>query len=213
MGNEGVQVVQEPARPDGWVEVPVADLAPAHRNANKGSVARIVQSLQEFGQHRPLVVQKSTSMVIVGNHMLEAAKTLGWETMFAIYVDDDDRTALRRAIADNATRDHAQWDKDELAVQLKEVGEVPGFSQFEIDRLVGDLERRHKRDDETPIFPVVPRLMEGYDYVVVFASNETDKAWLQEMFQLRREASYQQPNKIGLSRVVTVERYREITGL
>lgn len=206
------EVVQEPERADGWVTVPLEQIHPAARNANKGSVARILQSLQEFGQHRPLVVQKATGAIVVGNHMYAAMQTLGWVEAQVLYVDDDDRKALRRAIADNATRDHAQWDRDELASQLKEVGEVPGFSQFEIDRLMGDLERKASgaKDDDETVFPITPRLNEKYDYVIVFADNETDAAWLATRFQVRREASYQQPNRIGTSKIVGIERFREL---
>jgi ParB-like chromosome segregation protein Spo0J len=90
--------------PLGEHTVPLALLSPASENANKGSIARVVESLSEFGQHRRLVVRQANREIIVGNHTYMAAKTLGWESIDVLVVDDDETKAIRRAIADNATR-------------------------------------------------------------------------------------------------------------
>jgi hypothetical protein len=150
------------------VSVPVSLLRPAKKNPRRGAVAEVIESLREFGQHRPVVVQHSTGQVIVGNHMLKAAKQLGWEHIDALIVDDSDEVAMRRAIADNA---------------------------------VGD----------EPTYPLVPRMNEKYDYVVVFCENETDWNWLQTRLELRREKSYKS-EAVATSHVITVGRLQEILG-
>ncbi len=81
------------------IDLPVLDL----ENARKGNVASIVESLQEFGQHRPLVLQRSTNKIIVGNHTYKAAKVLGWTEIAVFFVEDDDVAAVRRSLADNVT--------------------------------------------------------------------------------------------------------------
>ena len=81
------------------IDVPVLDL----ENARKGNVTSIVESLQEFGQHRPLVLQRSTNKIIVGNHTYKAAKMLGWYEIDVVFVDDDDFKSIRRSLADNCT--------------------------------------------------------------------------------------------------------------
>jgi hypothetical protein len=189
--------------------LPVDALKPARINPRRGHVASVIESLKEFGQHRPVVVQRSTREVIVGNHLLRAVKSLGWHLIQAIVVDDDDDKALRRAVADNATGDKAQWDEVELAEVLQKVGAVPGYEDDELSKLLAKLEPPKK--PEQPTYPLVPRLNEKYDYVVVFCENETDWMWLQTKFDLRREKSYKS-EAVATSHVITVERLQELLG-
>jgi hypothetical protein len=196
-------------KPSDTVTVPIELLKLARRNPRKGAVAEVIESLREFGQHRPVVVQRSTGEVVVGNHLLKAALSLGWTHVDALIVNDDDDKAMRRALADNFTGDKATWDEEELALVLKEVGAVPGFTDSEIDKLLNKLAPPEKTDD--PTYPLVPRLNEKYDYVVVFATNETDATWLTTRFQLRREKSYKS-NAVAVSHVITIERLRELLG-
>jgi hypothetical protein len=192
-----------------YQRVALDDLVPDSMNARKGNVAVIVDSLREFGQHRPIVVQKETGRIIAGNHTFFAAQTLGWEEIDVIYVDDDDVTATRRAIADNATGDHARWDERILKDLLESVGEdVPGVDQALLDRLA-------KLDEvpveETPIYPIVPKPGEGYSYVVIIADTVVDVAWLETAFDLQKEQSYKS-TLVGKSKVLTVERFRSLLG-
>ena len=155
--------------------VPLEDLVLDTRNARKGNVAAIVDSIKEFGQHRPIVVQRSTKRIIAGNHLYKAAQTLGWTHIDVAWVDDDDATAQRRSLADNASGDLAKWDEVMLAELLQEVGPVPGYDQDAIDKLLAKIDKPDKEID--PIFPIVARPSEKYDYVLVIAMNETDSSF------------------------------------
>jgi hypothetical protein len=194
--------------PLGQCRLPLVWLIPAERNARRGSVGRVVDSLREFGQHRPMVVQRTTRQVIVGNHLYHGLRTLGDTWGDCLVVDDDDKKALRRAIADNAVGDHAQWDKQELAEQLKEVGPVPGFDEGEMASLLKSLEDKAKPDQE-PVFPITPRFNEAYDYVVIMAENDMDAAWLRTRLGMRKEGNYKNSG-VGTSHVLTVERAKEV---
>jgi hypothetical protein len=176
------------------------------KNARKGSVPDIVASLRELGQHRPIVVQKSSNKVIAGNHTVMAAQVLGWKQINAVFVDDDDKTAIRRSLADNFTGQKGGWDDDVLRELLTEVGDtsIPGLDDKAVEKL---LAATIEKETATPSFPIVANIGEKYDYVLVVATNEIDSAWLHERFKLRREASYKSKN-VGLSRVVTVPRLR-----
>jgi hypothetical protein len=189
------------------VSIPIELLKPATRNPRRGAVAEVIESLREFGQHRPVVVQRSTGTVIVGNHMLKAAKQLGWSVIDALIVDDSDEVAMRRAIADNAVGDKATWDDQELAEVMQEIGAVPGMNEADIDKLLAKLAPPPKVEE--PTYPLVPRLNEKYDYVVVFCENETDWNWLQTKLQLRRERSYKS-GAVATSHVLTVERFQQL---
>jgi ParB-like chromosome segregation protein Spo0J len=88
------------------VTVKLSKLKPDAKNARKHSernIGEIIRSLESFGQHRPFVVQRGTNRILVGNGMYEAMKQIGLDEAQALYVDDNDETAIKRALADNRT--------------------------------------------------------------------------------------------------------------
>lgn len=193
------------------VSVPVADLIPDRKNARRGDVAVIVESLREFGQHRPAVVRREDNTIIIGNHMWKAARTLGWSHLDVVFVDDDEEKALRRGLADNATGDKATWEDELLAEHLQRTGELPGFSQSDIDALLKKVSADIDGEKVEPTYPIVARPNEEYDYVLIVAKNATDCAYLRTKFDLRKERSYKS-SSVGLSHVVSVERLQELWG-
>jgi hypothetical protein len=190
--------------------VPLELLREASKNPRRGAVSEVIESIREFGQHRPMVVQISTGEVIVGNHLLRALRSLGEEEGACFIVEDDDHKALRRGVADNAVGDKAGWDEEELAAVLREVGPTPGYDEGEVDALLRKLEPEDTNKTE-PTYPLVPRLNERYDYVMIFCENETDWTWLQTRLELRSEKSYKS-NAVAKSHVITVARLQELIG-
>jgi len=67
-------------------------------------------SLREFGQREPIIVNRNTMTIENGNGRWLCAKDLGWSHIAAVLVDDDNITAVRYAIATNATGRLAKWD-------------------------------------------------------------------------------------------------------
>lgn len=66
-------------------EVELDELETDPINARKHSnrnIEEIARSLREFGQHAPLVVQKGTNKIIVGNGRYEAMQMLGWDKAY-----------------------------------------------------------------------------------------------------------------------------------
>lgn len=126
------------------------------RRHDERNVEEIKRSLQEFGQHRPFVVQRGTNKVIVGNGMLDAMLSLGMTEGDAYIVDDDEETSIRRALADNRTGELASWDMAVLKDLFQDMGpmpELPGWNQEEIENIflvpaAIDLEYT-KNDDES----------------------------------------------------------------
>jgi hypothetical protein len=94
------------------------------RNARRGNVDVIAESLETHGQYRPLVVQRSTNFVLAGNHTLKAAKQLGWSHVEVTYLDVDKETALRILLVDNKSSDMAEYDDDALANMLGELNKT-----------------------------------------------------------------------------------------
>lgn len=124
--------------------VPVSALVPDPANVrthDEKNLDAIRRSLEAFGQRKPIVVARGNNdelVVIAGNGTLEAAKSLGWESLAVTEVprDWDADRARAYAIADNRTAELADWDKVELANALVDLdavgwdGAVLGFQSL-----------------------------------------------------------------------------------
>ena len=106
-------------------KVPLIALKPLAGNARQGDIGAITESLAAFGQYRPIVARRDGT-VLVGNHTVQAAKMLNWDTVSVVWLDVDDNEAIRIAIMDNRTSDMASYDADSLKMLLKEVTDYTG---------------------------------------------------------------------------------------
>ena len=102
-----------------------------HRNARRGNIDAIAESLSENGQYKPIVVNLGTrtgrSMeVLAGNHTLQAAKSLGWSQIDVVTVDVDEAEAARIVLADNRTSDLGGYDTEALSDMLHELDDLAG---------------------------------------------------------------------------------------
>jgi len=93
-------------------------------NARKHSpknLKAIANSLEKFGQRKPIVVHNG--VIIAGNGTVEAAQSLGWSeiTITEVPSNWDIDTAKAFAIADNRTAELAEWDTPVLVSQLLEM--------------------------------------------------------------------------------------------
>lgn len=118
------------------------------RNARKGNVEIIAESLKENEQYAPLVVQKSTGYVLSGNHTLLAARSLGWPEIDVVYVDVDENHATRIMLAANKTADHGEYDDAALLDLLESLDDLEGtgYSMDDLDDLMAGMDKF----EETP---------------------------------------------------------------
>lgn len=130
-------------------QTPIGDLREHPDNPRRGNVPRIAESLAWHGQYRPIVAQASTGYVLAGNHTLKAARSLGWETISAVYVDVDDEQARRILLVDNRSADMGTYDNDALLDLLAELNISPdglsatGYEPVDLDDLLAaDQERQ-----------------------------------------------------------------------
>lgn len=137
--------------------VPVADLHPDPANVRQHgekNLDAICASLARFGQQKPLVVQRRTSVVVAGNGTLLAARKLGWTHVAASVVDMTDTEATAYAIADNRTAELAEWQNDALLRQLEALqrddptlAAATGFLDDEVRELASKLGGDKELDD------------------------------------------------------------------
>jgi len=121
---------------------PISDLRLATQNPRRGDVEAIARSLAEFGQHKPLVATRDGE-VIIGNHTLKAALSLGWEEIAVAYTDDDSTTAKARLLADNKISERGRTDNAEVAALLAEIVQdsndllaATGYQDGEVEALL-----------------------------------------------------------------------------
>ena len=100
--------------------VPIGSVELHPRNPRQGDVAAVAASLERFGQQKPVVVQASSGYVVAGNHVVRAARSLGWAEVAASTVELDDASAVAYMLADNRTSDLGGYDDALLAAILAE---------------------------------------------------------------------------------------------
>ena len=114
-----------------------------YRNARRGDVDAIVESLSVNGQYAPITVNKGTHTgrpdeVLAGNHTLMAARKLGWDSIDAYVIDVDDATANRINVNANKLPQLGGFDPEVLAAQLADFGDDlvgTGFKAEEVAAL------------------------------------------------------------------------------
>jgi len=116
------------------VEALHCDPANARRH-NKKNLRAIMDSLSEFGQVEPLVVEKGTGLVIGGNGRLAAAVEMGQKEVQVVEVDVHGADATRLGIALNRTGELAEWDAPQLASLFASVGEIPGLTADDVAKI------------------------------------------------------------------------------
>jgi len=107
-------------------------------NPRKGNIDKIAESLIANGQYKPIVIQKNTGYVLVGNHTLKAIKKLEWDFVDVVELDINDEEAKRIVLADNRTSDESTYDYNLLGEMLKSMPTLQGtgYDQAALDQLI-----------------------------------------------------------------------------
>lgn len=127
-------------------------------NPRRGDIATVARSLKRFGQHSPIVVQRTTGEILIGNHRHKAALSLGWTEIAVLFTDDDRETAIARALADNRSHDNGTYDSAELAELIAEANEADGsllidagFGADEVEALLALSVVNSEPESEVPV--------------------------------------------------------------
>lgn len=137
--------------PDLWplivpVKQCILDPKNVRKHTNKNMKA-IKDSLKEYGQRKPIVVQETSDGLLVraGNGTLTATKILKREFIAVVRIKEDDKMAQAYAIADNRSAELAEWDNMALAEQILDLSnhdidvEGLGFSEKEIQKILDSI--------------------------------------------------------------------------
>lgn len=143
----------------GMVELPVASLVPYERNAKlhpQDQVEKIAASIREFGFLSPCLVDRAGN-IIAGHGRVEAAKSLGMETVPCVYVDGLSEEQRRAYIlADNRLTELGGWDWDivkEEAKALVEGGFDINLTGFTADEILFEEDEDAFEEETEPDIP------------------------------------------------------------
>lgn len=135
--------------------VPLAELTPFPGNARRGNRAKLLESLEENGQYRSLIVRDTGDgrVVLAGNNTLAALEHRGDTEARCEIVRCDDATALRVNLVDNKSNDEATYDDRARAALLTLLdGELSGtgYEDEEADAIIARFEEPEITDYSEP---------------------------------------------------------------
>lgn len=141
-------------------------LKPRGRNPRTHSEKQLLQiarSIETFGFTNPVLVD-GDNRIIAGHGRVEAAQRLALGQVPTVRFDHMTPAQVRAyVIADNKLAENAGWDRDILALELKELSieldidlTITGFETAEIDLLIDGLEAADDLDEVPPAIPDAP---------------------------------------------------------
>lgn len=144
--------------------VPADAITPHPRNARQGDLGAIGESIRVNGVYRPVIVQRSTGHILAGNHTAQAMRQAGRAEVPVVYLDVDDREALRILLADNRTADLGDYDGGALVDLLRSLPDLEGtgYDGDDLDDLLKGLEPFESEDADPE--PAPPRLCQACGY-------------------------------------------------
>jgi DNA modification methylase len=140
---------------------PIERVKPYDRNprVNDPAVDSVAASLREFGFRQPIVVDQD-GVIVVGHTRWKAAQKLGLKEV-PVHVAKDLTAEQARAyrIADNATNELAQWDKELLPLELTDLQSAGfdlgllGFGEDELAKYLQPVADGQCDPDDVPAPP------------------------------------------------------------
>jgi ParB-like chromosome segregation protein Spo0J len=116
------------------LKVPLDSVKPDPRNPRHHparNLKALMDSLDTYGQRKPIVVNADTMTIEAGNGMWEAAQTLGWDEIAVAFVRDDKAVATAYGIMDNQSALLTDWDLPTLKDLLEELDTSESMPEVE----------------------------------------------------------------------------------
>lgn len=154
---------------------PIGEVSEWPGNPRRGDQADIAAKLTRFGQYQAILVQRSSSRIVVGNNRWQAARDrLGWTHMAMVFLDVDDDTAAKMLAADNKASDLGTYDKGLLAEFLNGLDGLDGtgWDFDDLDDLLSEL-----AEGFSPVTDLPPPWQDGPVPMVLPGPPATDAAY------------------------------------
>ena len=177
------------------------------------AMKKSIQDSPEMLELRELIIFPYTDgryIVVCGNLRLRACKELGYKELpCKVLALDTPVTKLR----EYATKDNVnfgendldvmenEWNKSELQEWGIEFGPVKKEDEFK--------ERFDTINDDTAIYPLIPKYDEKHELFIIISSNEVDSNWLREKLDMQHMKSYK-TGKVSKSNVIDIKDVRHV---
>jgi ParB-like chromosome segregation protein Spo0J len=144
--------------------VAVSELKPHPKNARKSDNAAIDQSIAANGFYGAVCVQRSTGFILAGKHRWERAAAAAITEIPVLWLDVDDKAALKILAADNRVLDNAEYDQEALVTLLNTIAsdcgtlDGSGYVIEDLDKIISDLGSQIMRDAKEKIAQLAPAL-------------------------------------------------------
>lgn len=107
------------------------------------SIDSIKKSIVEFGQYMPIVVNKKTNIILVGNGTYQALKELGYKLVKIVYVDLNENDANKLSVLDNRTSELSEIDNNVVEKFFYELDDnlikITGYSSSEVEEIMNQI--------------------------------------------------------------------------
>ena len=177
-------------------EVDIENIKPYKNNPREipmESVQKVMNSIREFGNNQPIVVDND-NVIVVGHTRWKALKQLGEKKAFIIKKNFTKNNAMAYRIMDNRSGEESKWDNKLLANELNILKDetfnldLTGFNLTELENLANDKELKFKGSDklDTDFNVDYPADMEvsHVKMIQLFLNTETEKnfrLWVSEL--------------------------------
>lgn len=132
------------------------------------NIEAIKASLARFGQVLPLLVRNSDCQVVAGNGTLQAMLQLGWDQCQVALYDGSDAECRALSVALNRTAELAEWNEDNLAKAVADLGaggfdgmHAIGFSGQELGEMVFGFVGIDSQKETDPVAEADPAVGNG----------------------------------------------------
>lgn len=130
------------------------------KNPKKGNVAAIGESIAENGFYGAIYAQKSSGLILAGNHRWKSAVEKGLSKVPVIWLDVDDAKAESILLGDNRIADLGTYDDRAVLALLEEQRKRPGglagtgYQNTDLQRL----QAKYSAPEKFPEFVDRPKL-------------------------------------------------------
>lgn len=177
------------------------------------AMKKSIQDSPEMLELRELIVYpfpEGRYVIVCGNLRFRACRELGYTELPCKILDKD---TPAKKLREYASKDNVsfgendqdiidnEWDKSELQDWGMEFAQEKPKDSFR--------ERLESMDDDTAIYPLIPKYDEKHELFIIQSSSEVDSNWLRERLNMQHMKSYK-TGKVSKSNVIDVKDLRHV---
>ena len=177
------------------------------------AMKKSIQDSPEMLELRELIVYpypEGRFVVVCGNLRFRACRELGYKELPCKILGKD---TPPKKLREYASKDNVsfgendkdiienEWDKSELQDWGMEFAQEKPKDAFK--------ERFESMDDDTAIYPLIPKYDEKHELFIIQSSSEVDSNWLRERLNMQHMKSYK-TGKVSKSNVIDVKDIRHV---